>query len=148
MTISELANISEVAERTIRKNITDIKGVNTLEPEITFIPGTRYKYNVRGTKLSTTEKRRLTLLMATSSMRYIDENMLHMSNESFNMMLEESLAFGLIKENGTNNPYGANKYDTTLKYTQFIQANKGKKYEEISRCLAIFMATFMNSLNR
>lgn len=42
MTIYDLANISHVTERTIRKNITNIKGISTFTPNITFIPGTRY----------------------------------------------------------------------------------------------------------
>ena len=147
MTIYDLANISHVTERTIRKNITNIKGISTFTPNITFIPGTRYIYNVRKTKLDTTEKRKLTLLKATDAMRYVDNDMLCMSEESFATMIDSLLTVGMIRKNGSNNPYGANAYDVTDVYGQFIRENKNKKFEEAAKCLGIFCGKAIDALN-
>ena len=80
MTLSEFAHISNKKEKTIRKNKAKIPGVEEVDGELIFPAGTRYPYNLRGTRLDSTEKRIVTLLKATSREEYIDHTMLRMEN--------------------------------------------------------------------
>lgn len=117
MTLSEFAHISNKKEKTIRKNKAKIPGVEEVDGELIFPAGTRYPYNLRGTRLDSTKKRIVTLLKATSREEYIDHTMLRMEKVRFDSMTDELLREGYLKENGTNNPYGANRYDVKRKYT-------------------------------
>ena len=117
MTLSEFAHISNKKEKTIRKNKAKIPGVKEVDGELIFPAGTRYPYNLRGTRLDSTEKRIVTLLKATSREEYIDHTMLRMEKVRFDSMTDELLREEYLIKNGTNNPYGANQYDVTRKYT-------------------------------
>ena len=112
MTLSEFAHISNKKEKTIRKNKAKIPGVKEVDGELIFPAGTRYPYNLRGTRLDSTEKRIVTLLK-----EYIDHTMLRMEKVRFDSMTDELLREEYLMKNGTNNPYGANQYDVTRKYT-------------------------------
>ena len=50
MTLSEFAHISNKKEKTIRKNKAKIPGVEEVDGELIFPAGTRYPYNLRGTR--------------------------------------------------------------------------------------------------
>ena len=109
MTLSEFAHISNKKEKTIRKNKAKIPGVEEVDGELIFPAGTRYPYNLRGTRLDSTEKRIVTLLKATSREEYIDHTMLRMEKVRFDSMTDELLREEYLMKNGTNNPYGANQ---------------------------------------
>lgn len=87
------------------------------------------------------------MLKATDAMRYVDNDLLCMSEESFATMIEDLLSIGMIRKNGSNNPYGANAYDVTDVYGQFIRENKNKKFEEAAKCLGIFCGKAIDALN-
>ena len=119
MTVSELATVSHVREKTVIRNSNKIAGVLTDNNGIVVFPsGSRYPFNLRGNKLDTAGKRRLALLDATYRYQYIDHEMLHMTSESFSTMISELLRVGYLQENGSDNPYGVNQYDTTIRYEQ------------------------------
>ena len=117
MTIKDLANISGIKEKTVRQRIHSVVGVTESEDGTFNIPdGSRYPYDTHRYKFDNIGKRRRALLEATFCYRYVDHVSLCMPEESFKTMLEELLNVGLIQKNGINNPYGANGFDTTMKY--------------------------------
>lgn len=127
MTIEELASISRLKEATVRKKIHSVVGVKKPKNGNIIIPyGSRYPYNIRRYNLNDSGKRRVALLDATYRYRYVDHKSLCMSQKSFNSMLEELLNAGLIQRNGSKNPFGANRFDTTMEYEK-LRSNRSYK---------------------
>lgn len=147
MTISELAAVSHVKEKTVIRNTNKIAGVLTDDNGIVVFPcGSRYPFNLRGNKLDTAGKRRLALLDATYRYQYIDHDMLHMTMESFSTMVNELLRVGYLQENGSGNPYGVNKYDTTIRYEQLRELPKSTQAKRIADDLASIAGHFVGAV--
>jgi len=133
MTIEELASISGLKEKTVRQKILTVAGVTRAEDGALIIPdGSRYPYDIHRYKLNDTNKRRVALLDAIFRYRYIDHAMLCMSSESFKTMLAELLNVGLVQRNGSENPFGANGFDTTMKYEELRSDKRYKTAKAIS----------------
>ena len=56
MTVSELAAVSKVKEKTVKQNSNKIAGATTDNGVIIFPSGSRYPFNLRGNKLDTAGK--------------------------------------------------------------------------------------------
>ena len=133
MTIDELAAISCVSVNTIVKNIMIVNGVSQKEDGTLLIPdGSRYPYDAHRYKFDNIGKRRLALLDATYRFRYIDHEILKMTQESFNTMLEELLRAGYLQKNHGPNTYGANQYDTTMEYELLHNQSKSSWIKSIA----------------
>ncbi len=118
MTIEELASISNIKVDTLKKNIGKVKGVN-IESEEMYIPdGSRYPYDFHRYRFNNQRSRYHALLMATDKNRYVDHVLLKMPKNSFDRMVSELVDLGYLQDNGCGNQYGANKYDTTLKFSE------------------------------
>ena len=147
MTVSELAAVSHVKEKTVIRNTNKIAGVLTDDNGIVVFPsGSRYPFNLRGNKLDTAGKRRLALLDATYHYQYIDHDILHMTKESFSTMVNELLRVGYLQENGSDNPYGVNKYDTTMRYEQLRELPRSTQMKRIAAELAVIAGHFVGAV--
>ena len=119
MTIKELADYSELTERTVKKKIDSIKGVTKNENGEYIIPdGSRYPYDAHRYKFKDRGKRIKALLDATHKYRYVDHEILRMPENSFNQMVNELVTCQYLQSNGSENPYGVNRYDTTIQYEE------------------------------
>ena len=101
MSIEEFANLSQYNINTVKKNLYKIPGAN-LE-DLTVPEGSRYPYNLRNSKLKDVAERRYHLINATSKYNYIDSNMLHMTDNSFDTMVNELVERGIFQLNGSEN---------------------------------------------
>ena len=145
MTVEELASISGLKEKTIRKNILKVKGARFSDNGRVFIPeGSRYPYSLHRYKLDSIDKRRIALLDATNRFRFVDHNDLKMSKKSFVTMLNELLDQGFLQENGSNNLFGANRYDTTLLYQQNKAEIKKMNLNTITSAAGHFLGAIIN----
>ena len=68
--------------------------------------------------------------------------MLHMTSTSFNTMIAELLQVGYLQENGNGNPYGANRYDTTIRYENIRALSRNAQVKEIAYDVASFAGHF------
>ena len=133
MTIEELAEISCVKVSTIRNNASSVIGfVEDESGNISFPASSRYPYDAHRYKFDNIGKRRLALLDATYRLRYIDHQILKMTQESFNTMLEELLRAGYLQKNHGPNTYGANQYDTTMEYELLHNQSKSSWIKSIA----------------
>ena len=143
MTVSDLAAVSYVKEKTVIRNANKIPGVITgKNGKVAFPNGSRYPYNLRSNKLDTAGKKRLALLDATYHYMFVDHTMLHMTSTSFNTMIAELLQVGYLQENGSGNPYGANRYDTTIRYENIRALSRNAQVKEIAYDVASFAGHF------
>ena len=143
MTVSDLAAVSYVKEKTVIRNANKIPGVITgKNGKVAFPNGSRYPYNLRSNKLDTAGKKRLALLDATYHYMFIDHIMLHMTSASFNTMIAELLQVGYLQENDSGNPYGANRYDTTIRYENIRALSRNAQVKEIAYDVASFAGHF------
>ena len=138
MTIEEVARNSNVKVKTVKNKIESIKGIT-----VDIIPGTRYPYNLGSTSLKTREDKEVALMTATCRSRYIDNEMLNMEQESFACLISELCTKGLLQENGTNNPYGANAYDVTIDAGSFLRAKKQEKINMIASAVGSIFGAYM-----
>ena len=115
MTFDEFRRMYNVSEGTIRKRARkgEIPGMNCILNEYQIMSGTRYPYNVRGTRIKKYSDRVYIILKATSENYYVDEKMLKISKNQFDLIINELLANGLLIKNNEENPYGSNPYDVT-----------------------------------
>ena len=147
MTISEIAAVSHVKEKTVIRNTNKIAGAFTDDNGIAVFPsGSRYPFNLRGNKLDTAGKRRLALLDATYRYQYVDHKMLLMTKESFSTMVSELLRVGYLQENGSGNPYGVNQYDTTIRYEQIRELPRSTQMKRIADDLASIAGHFVGAV--
>ena len=143
MTVSDLAAVSHVKEKAVIRNANRIPGaIAGKKGEAIFPDGSRYPYNLRSNKLDTAGKKRLALLDATYHYMFIDHIMLHMTSASFNTMIAELLQVGYLQENGSGNPYGANRYDTTIRYENIRALSRNAQVKEIAYDVASFAGHF------
>jgi ABC-type branched-subunit amino acid transport system substrate-binding protein len=98
----------------------------------------RYKFNDE-------KKRRKALLDATYHYRFVNHDKLHMTEESFNSMIEELCNAGYLKCNNSNNHYGANQYDTTMAYEQLKNQSKRQMSKEIADTIASMAGHFVGA---
>jgi hypothetical protein len=137
MTIGELADISYVKDETVKKNIRNVPGAYQDDDGEWIIPnGSRYPFDAHRYKFNDVGKRRLALLDATYQYRYVNYDKLHMSEESFITMIEELRNAGYLMFNNSNNHYGANQYDTTMKYEQLKGHSKRYMLKKIADTIA------------
>ena len=145
MTIEALARSGKASEKQVYRRWKEIGGV-TKENGVLVIPdGTRYPIR-RPRKIDTYQEKLYFLLKAINTYRYIDEKMLLIPKNSFDVLIKELLSFGWIQENGTNNEFGANKYDAT--YSGSVVARK-KKYaaiKDISEAVASVAGHFAGGI--
>ena len=137
MTIEELAKYSGISEKQIRKRYKEIAGYEEKDGEISFPAGTRYMYNLRRTRLDTMGEKCDTLLKATYENKFIDHEKLKMEQTSFDSLIAELVHEGYLRENGTKNLFGANRYDTTVKYDKELKdKSKEKRLKIIEHVIA------------
>lgn len=145
MTVEELSNICNVKCETIQRNISSIPGYRYEDGSIPN--GSRWKYNIRNSKLRNTNDRRYHLLKATDEYKFIDHNMLRMSRDSFNTMIDELVQYGLLTENGTDNYFGANRYDTTMEYSRIKSDRKKSMIQNIAMFIGTAAGSYTSAVN-
>ena len=146
MTVSELSIISAISEKQVTKRWKEIRGAKKEDGVISFPEGSRYPFDLHRYKLINQEKRRLALLDAISCYRYVDNVSLKMPEESFKSLVKELCDAGLIRKNGTHNQYGANAYDTTIRYDEIRSHNIRKRISEITNIVASASGHFVGSI--
>ncbi len=145
MTIEELAAYSNISVDTVKRNLNRIAGVSKEDSEIP--DGSRYPYNLGNSKLKTHEKRCYAMLEATFHYRYIDEKMLGLPRDSFEQHVQDLVALNYLKLNGNDNPYGLNKYNTTLEYANLRRENKYQRARAISSIITSNVYELINRNN-
>lgn len=135
MTLSEFAKRSGRSESTIRRNWRKIPGADKVNGEIYFPVGSRYPFDMHRYKSLNTAKRYDIILKATNNKMYIDEDMLNISTNEFDFLLQQLLSKGFLDKYESNNSHGANEYLCTMKYKDEIYDKKADT--RISRILQI-----------
>ncbi|MCD7881227.1 MAG: carotenoid oxygenase family protein [Clostridiales bacterium] len=128
MTIKELSEKCNISEQQIQKRWKDIPGITKEKGELHIPTGTRYPFDAHRYRFTNIRKRRDALLKATYKNRFVDCEMLKMEKPEFDSMVDELVHEGYLRENGTDNQYGVNKYDTTITYDGMLTAGNQKKF--------------------
>ena len=145
MTIEEFAKESNLRIKTIKKNILRIKGITITNGEVIIPEGSRYPYNLGNSKLDTRERKLRALLEATNHYRYIDNEMLRISSDSFSTIINELIQAGLLIENGCSNPYGANRFDVSMAYSDYSRKELMKVLNSIAELSGAFVGAYVSS---
>lgn len=144
MTVEELAKISQISEKTVRKRYAEVKGADNSGSDIVFPEGSRFPFDIHRYKMNNMSKRTDALLKAVFRFMYIDAYMLSMTEESFQSLIEELLNADLLNKNGSKNNYGANCYDTTLKYSNIAKMETKKRYSVLASMLGTFASAVIS----
>ena len=91
-------------------------------------------------------KRYIALLDATYSDRYIDYTNLKMEKPAFDSMIDDLLQAGYLKDNGSNNQFGANRYNTTIKYEEMKSLKVTQKINHIVSTVASFSGSLLGTV--
>lgn len=145
MTLSEFAKRSGKSESTIRRNWRKIPGADKVNGEIYFPVGSRYPFDVHRYKNLNMEKCYDIILTATNKKMYIDEDMLNISKNEFDFLLQQLLSNGYLDKYESNNSHGANEYLCTMKYK--IEIYDKRADTRISRILQILPTLIPASVN-
>ena len=84
-------------EKTVKKNYKRRPGIEKTDGQSTVISGTRYPYNLRGTKINDYISKSLALMKAINKNQYISHKELHMEEKQFQDMLESLYSENLIQ---------------------------------------------------
>ena len=60
-------------------------------------------------------------------------------------MINELIQAGLLIENGSSNPYGANKYDVSMSYSDYSRKEIMKILKDIAKLGGAFVGTCFSS---
>lgn len=130
MEIEILAEKGNVSTKQVKKRWKEIGGVTRIKGVLCIPEGTRYPMK-KPRKIDTHEEKLYALLKAIDNERYINEDMLMTSKESFNTLIHELLELKWIQYNGSNNEYGANRFDSTLLGSRIAREKKSAALKEI-----------------
>ena len=145
ISISEFAERNDMSVESIKRNFNKIPGAEIIDDEYWILESSRYPFNVGNTKLDRRENKQYVLLKATSQFKYIDEKMLKMPKASFETLIKELIKCGLLQKNHSNNPYGANNYDTTAKAEEVLSKRKNKAIEMIEDIMAKAVVAYIET---
>ena len=146
MTIDELARESGVKISTIIKNISSIKGASqNSDGEYVFESGTRYPFDSSRYPKKTKEDRIIIMLRATHRFRYVDEVIVGCSHETFAQIVDHLLKEELIVVSN-DNPYGMNKYITTMKCDEFLERFKKKRIRFLTENIGLLLGGFCSAM--
>lgn len=136
MTIEELANQAGVKVKQVKKRYKEIPGVTKNEDgSFTILDGTRYPAR-KPNRIETMHKKLRAMLLAIDKYKYIDAQALRISNNSLQLIINFALEKQWIQENGSENPYGTNKYDITFEGDRILSKRFSKReIEEISAAI-------------
>lgn len=126
VSVEKFAERYDLTPETIKKNIDKIPGALKNNGKCTIPDSARYPYNLGRLKLDTRTKRVYAILKATDEFRYIDFEMLKISKNSFDTLVNELVEKGFLQKNGSNDQHGLNSYDVTLETEQYFE-NKNSK---------------------
>lgn len=129
MTVEELCTNGHVSISTLKGKWRHIPGVCYKNKVWIIDDGTRYPYDMRKIPRNSKDKRKC-ILQAIYNYKYIDNKMLGIPIQSFELLVNDLLNKDLIRENGTNNPYGVNRYDTTPIGEQLVIEEKWEELEK------------------
>lgn len=132
MTIERFANTCNRKIENVKKRIEEIKGAEYINGEWNIPEGSRWPYNKGNSKFRNQEDRIYAILTATDRYEYIDNEILGMSVVAFECLIQELLDAGLLRLNGNDNHYGANKYDVTMEFIDKKANEKRKTLYNIS----------------
>lgn len=138
MRIEDLAKHARVKPDTIKRRLDEILGWTKSDDEIRFIKGTRYPYEKNKVSLKDAYDRYYAVLKATSRNRFIDHHYLNISQESFDVLINELVRINYLIENNTHNPYGANAYDLSFEAANVVKKAKYLVLKEIASLLSMF----------
>lgn len=145
MTITDLANQAKVSEQQIKRRYKEIPGIEKdSEGNLAIPSGTRYPAR-RLPRIVTQEEKLYATLKAISEYCYIDEQMLRIPKESFDLIIGELLSQNWIRENGINNPHGANRYDATLQGSSIANKRRKKAIDDIAISIGSAAGAFVGN---
>lgn len=120
--VSMYANCKTPSAKTIVKNLHKIKGYDKDNLESPIQDGSRYPY--RKNCVSKQLPISFIIVSATYAARYIDATYFVGSVEQFGRFVEELVQNEILVKNKTNNRYGCNGYDVTLRGEEWLFAKK------------------------
>lgn len=143
MTIEELANQAGVKVKQVKKRYKEIPGVTKNEDgSFAILDGTRYPAR-KPIRIETMHKKLRAMLLAIDKYKYIDAQALRISNNSLQLIINFALEKQWIQENGSENPYGTNKYDITFEGDRILRKRFSKReIEEISAAIGTGVGAF------
>lgn len=124
ISVEKFAERYKLKAETIKKNINKIPGASFDDGKYIIPDSARYPYNPGNSKLDTRTKKVYAVLKATDEFRYIDCEMLKMSRDSFDTMVNELVEKRLLQKNGSDDDHGLNSYDLTVEAEQYIENKK------------------------
>ena len=136
MTISDLANRSGLSDTYVKSKIKTISGVRIEDGEIYIPEGSRFPYDVSRFRKFTFENCRYIILKATDHNRYVDADMLHLTQAEFNGLIEELVEVQFLRKVESENTYGANEYITTWKFDVIKQERRESVIKSITKAVA------------
>lgn len=144
--IDEYIKTTNIKKNTIIKNRKYIKKVLEIRNQYLILEGARYPYRIKCLSVKNAEDARYYTLKAMSEFRYIDNEILGISQCSFDFIVEEFLAKGLIKKNKSNNAYGLNGYDITGEGMAVICEKKHQTIKKMAAILGTYSGAFAGQM--
>lgn len=143
MTIEEFAVRYRVSVDTVKRRYREIPGISLENGIYRVADGTRYPYDRRHLKSSKRGAKVAFLLNAIEENYYIGAEMLDISEQSFQLMLDELERNEYIQRNNIGNDYGANGYDCTMEGSNYI---KNKTIKEITSWVSEILPALLRLL--
>ncbi|MCQ2537896.1 MAG: hypothetical protein MJ124_05815 [Lachnospiraceae bacterium] len=144
--IEEFLKTTDIKKNTIEKNHRSIKKVLKIRNQYMILEGARYPYRIKSMHVKNAEDARYYTLKAMNEFRYIDNEILGISQCSFDFIVEEFLAKGLIKKNKSNNAYGLNGYDITGEGMAVICEKKHQTIKKMAAILGTYSGAFAGQM--
>lgn len=145
MNIEKLAENGNVSTKQVLRRWREIGGVTKKGGDLYIPDGTRYPIR-KPQKIDTHEEKMYVLLKAIDNERYINEDMLNTSKDSFDTMLRELLDLKWIRYNGSSNEFGANKYDSTLLGSRIAREKRSAALKEIINSISGALGHFVGGV--
>lgn len=124
MTIPELAARSNLSEKYVKSRIGTVPGVEAIDGSYIIPEGTRFPFDISRYKKFTFGNCRYIIVKATDEKRYIDADMLRLSQGEFAALIKELVETNYIRAIQTENTLGANGYISTAKYDEIKQQRR------------------------
>lgn len=144
--IEDYIKTTNVSKRSIIKNRRFMKKVLKIRNHYMILEDARYPFRIKCLNVKNAEDARYYILKAMNEYRYIDNEILGISQSSFDFIVEELISNKLIKKNKSGNTYGLNGYDITGKGSEVFRENKQNTIKEIALILGAYSGAVIGNL--
>lgn len=148
--LNDFAELIGKKPNTILRRKDEIPVIKKVGKEWYALNGTRYPCKVNSFKIKDNWDKRYVLLKAIGTHRYIDNTMLCIYTNEFEMMLSDFVNAGLIEENHNSNNYGANGFSCTFKGSVYLRKQKSLAIkaiiEDIAKVAGIFTGAVLSQI--